>query len=485
MTSDLDPDRREREELLRAIGGFAQDQIDGLTARPAKGTMGQEGLRIAEEVSVPIAEDPLEGGIERILGLLERAVQASFVTPHPGYLAYVPGGGIHAGALADYLGACLNRFTGLAAEAPALCRLEADVIDWLLAELGLDPDAGAGGVFTSGGSLANFAAVVTARESVLGEGADLRRAAAYVSAQAHHSAIKACRLAGIPERNVRAVAVDAELRMDPGALAAAIEADARGGLAPFLAISTAGTTGTGAIDPLTAIAALCRHHGMWHHVDGAYGAAFALCPEGRRALEGIQLADSITADPHKGLFLPLGIGCLLARDGEALRRAHQLDADYLASGEEGEPPSPAHLGPELSRPFRGLRPWLALMLHGAGAFREALGEKLELARHFHRELCRADAPELELLGPPQLSIVAFRLPRRAEEPLGDWNRRNVRWLERINDGGRVFLSKTRLPVADGAAETLRMCALSFRTHRPQIEACLEEIRRSVREEGEG
>jgi aromatic-L-amino-acid/L-tryptophan decarboxylase len=204
-----------------------------------------------------------------------------------------------------------------------------------------------------------------------------------------------------------------------------------------------------------------------------------LCARGREALLGIERADSITVDPHKSLFLPLGTGCLLVRDGEALRRAHQLDADYLATGEAGEAPSPAHLGPELSRPFRGLRLWLALMLHGAEAFREALNEKLELASFFYEALSSADTPALDLPGPPQLSTVAFRLPRQPNEPLEDWNGRNLRWFTRINEGGRVFLSKTRLPVADGTAEILRSCALSFRTHRPQINACLDENRRTL------
>jgi aromatic-L-amino-acid decarboxylase len=257
---------------------------------------------------------------------------------------------------------------------------------------------------------------------------------------------------------------------------------------PLAVVSAAGTTNSGAIDPLADIAELCRREGVWHHVDAAYGGAFVLCDEGRRRLAGIEAADSITFDPHKGMFLPYGTGCLLVRDGERLRAAHHMHAPYLqdfdALDRAGEPPSPTEYGPELSRDFRGLRLWLPLVLHGAGAFRRALTEKLELAQRLHDGLAAIDPP-LEIVDPPQLSVVTWRTPRRAGETVARWNARNAAMLARVNARGRVHLSSTVLPspgdpgpdgAAGEAAFTQRACVLSFRTHARHVDACIEDVR---------
>jgi aromatic-L-amino-acid decarboxylase len=292
---------------------------------------------------------------------------------------------------------------------------------------------------------------------------------------------KAVMLAGIPLANVRAVATDARWRLDEGALARAIADDRAAGRRPFLVVSSAGTTNTGAVDPLDRIADVCAREQVWHHVDGAYGGAFVLTDEGRAVLRGIERADSITFDPHKGMFLPYGTGCLLVADGERLRRAHRVDAGYLqdfdALDRRGEPPSPTDYGPELSRSFRGLRVWLPLVLHGAGAFRAALTEKLALARRLYDALAAAmehGAP-IEIVDPPQLSTVAFRLCRRAGEPLAEWNARNATWHQAVNRRARVHLSSTTLPSAEGPIFTLRVCVLSFRTHARHIDACAEDL----------
>jgi aromatic-L-amino-acid decarboxylase len=313
---------------------------------------------------------------------------------------------------------------------------------------------------------------------------------------------KAVRLAGIPPKNVRTIAVDARLRLDVAALEAAIAEDRSLGLVPTLVVSAAGTTNSGAIDPLAAIAEVCRREGVWHHVDAAYGGAFVLCDEGRRRLDGIEMADSITFDPHKGMFLPYGTGCLLVRDGERLRAAHHMHAPYLQDFEAldraGEPPSPTEYGPELSRDYRGLRLWLPLVLHGAGAFRRALTEKLDLALRLHDGLAGADVP-IEIVDAPQLSTVTWRTPRRSGETLAHWNARNATMLGRVNAKQRVHLSSTVLPApampgesgesgesgeigtgptglpATVAAFTQRACVLSFRTHASHIDACIEDV----------
>lgn len=472
------------EELHRWIGELARFAVDQLTAMPgmsARGMSLDDARARAREVRVPIGEDPRPGGMTEIVERLGRAYEASILTAGSGYLAFVPGGGLPAAAIADLAANLLNRYTGLEFGSPALVRLEADVLAWLAAAFGYDERAR--GLLCSGGSLANLSAVVVARLERLGEETDLRQAVAYTSSQVHHSVAKALRMAGLPASSLRKVAVDERLRLRPDELARHVAADREAGRQPFLVVSAAGTTNTGAIDPLPALADLCEREGLWHHVDAAYGGGFVLCDEGRRRLHGIERADSITFDPHKGMFLPYGTGCLLVRNGEALRRAHTMEADYLKNFGEGEDaaPSPADHGPELSRPFRGLRLWLPLMLHGADPFRRALEEKLALAERFHqglRALQAAGAP-VEVVDAPQLTIVPFRLRRREGEPPSAHEARNAAWLRAINERGRVFMSNTTLPTADGPAFTLRACVLSFRTHAADIERALEDVATTI------
>lgn len=479
---NLEPDRETRDRWLQILAQVGLDHVDGLEGAPTAPLVGPPGFARGAEVSQPIPEAPLPGGPEAIADLLRRASEASLPTTHAGYFAYIPGGGLFAGPLADAVAGQLNRYTGIAAAAPGLARLEADVLRWLAHEFGFGEDAR--GLFTSGGSLANFSAIVAARHDRLGAAPDLRQATVYTSSQVHHSVAKSVQLAGIPIENVRAVPVDARLRMDAQALSAAVDADLRSNRTPFLVVSSGGTTNTGAIDPLGAISEVSRTHGLWHHVDGAYGGAFVLCEEGKRRLSGIETADSVSFDPHKGMFLPYGTGCLLVREGAKLRAAHDVGASYLQDLSADElVPSPADYGPELSRDARGLRPWLALMLHGAAAFRQALDEKLHLATSLYDDLesAIADGLPLELVDAPQLSTLAFRLRRDgAAEPLERWNGRNAAFLDRINARGRAYLSSTTLPVTDGQAFTLRVCVLSFRTHAPHVAACLDDICASAR-----
>jgi aromatic-L-amino-acid decarboxylase len=233
---------------------------------------------------------------------------------------------------------------------------------------------------------------------------------------------------------------------------------------PFLVVASAGTTNTGAIDPMADIVEVAREHGLWVHVDGAYGGFFHLTERGRARFRGIEQADSITLDPHKGMFLPYGTGSLIVRDGAALREAHFAGAAYLQDlAAEGDLPSFSEYSPELSRDFRGLRVWLPLRLHGVGAFREALDEKLDLATYLYDALL--DVPELEVPWAPQLTVVPFRLR------VGD-DGTNQRFLDRINASKRVFLSST---MVDGRY-TLRACILSHRTHRDRIDECIEIVR---------
>ncbi|MGQ0678299.1 MAG: pyridoxal phosphate-dependent decarboxylase family protein [Actinomycetota bacterium] len=464
----LEPERALREQWVREAAEFVQAQIDGLAAAPASGPEGRELEDLLETLPVGIPDQPID--FAQALDRIGRAASVGLQPGGPGYLAYIPGGGLFASALAGFVSLSLNRYTGLSAASPAMARFERSVIELFLRELGLPADGT--GILTSGGSMANLSAVVAARVDAFGGGGDFSLATMYVSSQAHGSVAKAARLAGIPAANVRVVPAGTDLRMDPGALGSVIAADRAAGFRPFLAVASAGTTNTGSIDPLAAIGELSWQENLWYHVDGAYGGMFAFTEAGRTKLAGIELADSVTLDPHKGMFLPYGCGALLVRDVAPLARSHSYQADYLQDLAGSGPPSPADLGPELSRNDRGLLVWLPLALHGVDAFRRALQDKLDLAGFLCEGLRSMD---VEVPVEPQLSIVAFRLFRRANESLACWNGRNKRWLGRINGRRRVHLSSTLLPVEGGEAFTLRACILSFRTDRARVQMALEDI----------
>jgi aromatic-L-amino-acid decarboxylase len=298
---------------------------------------------------------------------------------------------------------------------------------------------------------------------------DFLRGTLYCSNQIHHSFQKAANLAGFPYANVRELPVDDQFRIRIDALEEAITNDRRAGFTPFLIAGSAGTTGTGAVDDLEALARIARNEKMWFHVDGAYGALFMLTERGRAVLKGIEQADSVILDPHKTLFLPFGTGAVLVRDAGALRRAHSLHADYLpAMQHEDELVDFCEISPELSRDFRGLRVWLPLKLFGIEPFREQLDEKLDLIAYAVDELRKIDG--IEIVAEPQLTITAFRLR-------GD-NEINRELLKRVTARKRVMLTPTTLP--DGRFVT-RVAIASHRTHRDRVDMMLDDVRSAVME----
>ena len=464
--------RLELDEVdLRALVGAAMDRICGelreLPTRPACVMEGGAELARSLREPLPRTGSPLP---ELLATIFDRALPVSYNTPGPGYLAYIPGGGLLHAAVADLIADAINRYVGLWRAAPGLVQLESNVIAWLCEIVGLP--AGSGGVLTSGGSLATFSATVAARHRLGERFAD---GTIYTSTQAHHSVARAAILAGFPAAQVRAIEVDDEQRVRVDRVADAIVADRAAGLRPCLLVASAGTTNTGAVDDLEGLADLAGREGVWLHVDAAYGGSFALTQRGRATLRGIGRADSITLDPHKGFFLPYGTGALLVRDPAALRRAHSVHADYLPPMQE-DPDFVdfCELSPELSRDFRGLRLWLPLKLIGADAFAAALDEKLDLAQHA-AEVLRGMA-EVELLAAPQLSLLAFRhVPARLCGDAGAVDEHNERLLAAINRRGRVYLTSTRL----AGRFVLRICVLSFRTHRERIDAGLADIAAAI------
>jgi glutamate/tyrosine decarboxylase-like PLP-dependent enzyme len=322
------------------------------------------------------------------------------------------------------------------------------------------------GTLTSGGSMANLTAIVTAREARDPDGGG----AVYMTRFVHHCVDKALHIAGRSRAPKRSIAIDNQGRMSPAALEEAIERDIVDGVRPWLVVASAGTIDNGLIDPLDEIADVCARHGVWFHVDGAYGGLFALCEEGKEKLRGIERADSVALDPHKTLFLPYGTGAVLVRDGNQLLGAFSATAAYISPlGESEVGPSPADLSPELTRHFRALRLWLPLQLAGVAAFRAAQQEKLALARYFHARL--SELSGFDAGPPPDLSVVAFRyVPEH-----GDADALGERLLQHLQQEGRVMLSGTRI---DGRYY-LRCAILSFRTHVEHVDEVIEALRRGA------
>lgn len=464
-TFALEPTAEQKRAMGEAVLDYLIGFLEGLPDAPASQLDG--ALEFARKLKEPVPEGG-EDAFEQVLGTIREAASYGFETAGPGYLAYIPGGGLFSAALADFIATCVNRFVNVWNPAPAFVQIEANVIEWLCGLFGMPEQSG--GILTSGGSMANFSAIVTARRAKLPD--DFLKGTVYVSGQTHASVAKAAMLAGLPPANVRSIDTDEELRISPVALKDQLDGDRAAGFQPFLLVANAGTTNTGAVDPIEELAAMAAEQDLWLHVDAAYGGFFYLTARGREAFRGIEKADSITLDPHKGMFLPYGTGCLLVRDRDLLREAHHIEASYLQDlGEEEEIPNFADYSPELSRDFRGLRVWLPLKLHGLDAFRAALDEKLDLTRVLHDGL--KETPGFELPWEPQMTVVAFRYRPSS----GDAEEFNRRLLDRINASKRVFLSSTMI---DGRF-IIRACIVSHRTHRDRIDEALEIIRRSAEE----
>ncbi|UHQ98058.1 aminotransferase class I/II-fold pyridoxal phosphate-dependent enzyme (plasmid) [Natrinema zhouii] len=463
---ELSPEKRHQmvEEATKRIW----DHLENLQDQPAADT--ENGAELAKQMQEPLPEEPTS--FEELLDLLfGDAIPCSVNTAHPGYLAYIPGGGLFHSAVADLISNSVNRYVGAWLTAPALARIEANVIEWFC-EI-VDYPEEAFGLLTTGGSMANLVATITARRENLSEA--FLDGVIYTSDQSHHSVAKAAVLAGFPAENVRSVPTNNEYQIRVDRLEEMIEEDRIGGKRPFLVVGSAGTTNTGAVDNLDALADLCDQEEMWLHADGAYGGFFTLTDKGRQQLSGIERCDSITLDPHKGLFLPYGTGALLVRNGQALARTHATDAEYIPDWDpDSEFVDFSHLSPELSRDFRGLRVWLPVKMHGIKPFRANLEEKLALARVATTEI--KDIDHVRVVAEPQLSTLAFRIEPPGIEGTA-LNELNQELLTAINRRGRVHLSGTTL----NDRFTIRISVLSFRTHKEHIIHCIEDLKESTKE----
>ncbi|MFN0153919.1 MAG: pyridoxal phosphate-dependent decarboxylase family protein [Gaiella sp.] len=411
---------------------------------------------------------PVTGG--SALAALDEAARIldhSIAQPRPRYFAFIGSSGLPIGVVGDLLASCYD--VNLATWAAAATRLEETAIAWAAEFLGFPAETGA---FTSGGTVSNVTALAAARERALPgsrrSGLAGRRGALYASAEAHYSVQRSAELLGLGDENVRLLPIDGERRLVPEAVAEAIARDRAAGVTPVAVVATAGTTLTGAVDPLDALADICEEAGAWLHVDGAYGGAAATVPETRALFAGLERADSLTVDAHKWMFLPKACGILLVRQRDDLTAALAHEEAYLPHDRLEQHMVDITL--EYSRPFRALKLWLAFRVHGASAIREAIGRNVTQARLLHEELLACEDME-PLCGPPPLSIVPFR---HRPPGVADLDDHNARLAQALQADGRVWIAPARV---DGVV-CLRPCFVNFRTTDDDVRA-LVEITREV------
>lgn len=377
---------------------------------------------------------------------------------HPSFFAFIPGSGTWPGALADLVASAANVYAGSWMESAGASQVELEVLRWFADWIGFPAEAG--GVLVSGGSAANMTALACARERLVGGMAS--NLVVYLPDQAHSSFARAARVLGFSPAQVRVLPVDEHHRLRPRALAGAMQADAAAGMRPLFVVASGGSTNTGAVDPLPELAAIAHRHGAWFHVDAAYGGFAVLAERGRVALDGIELADSVTLDPHKWLYQPYECGCLLVRDARTLPGAFAITPDYLRDSEAGRGEvNFADCGLQLTRTSHALKIWVSLRVFGLSAFRAAVEGSLDLAEHARALVERS--PVLELAAPPSLGVVCFR--RRFDE---DEDAQNAGLVAALESSGLGLVSSTRLR----GRYAIRLCALNHTSREEDVERVL-------------
>ena len=455
----LELDRATMQTLGRRVADVIAEHLSTLRSKPAFTAI----TRVEAERLIAAPAPRAGADFETILGTLrERVFANAAFEPHPGFIAYVPSCPTFPAVLGDWLTTGYNFFGGNWNVAAGPSEVELVVLEWLRSWVGMP--AGSGGLLTNGGSGANLTAVVAARHEAVGDDATrLARLTMYLSDQSHSSVQRAAWMAGVPRKNIRLLACDDDFRLDPRTLARAIADDRAKGLIPFMVVGNAGTTNTGAVDPLNAIADLCAREKIWMHIDAAYGGFAVLAPDGRAALAGIERADSVTMDPHKWLFVPFECGCLLAKEPARLKTAFQILPDYMRDLEtSGGEVNFADYGEQLSRMTRGIKVWLNVQYYGMDAISGAIAYGLALAPLAER-LVRADEM-LEVLAPATLGILCFRAhPRGVDDP-ATLDELNGDILKRVNESGKFFISSTRIR----GAFSLRICPIGHRTRESDM-----------------
>ena len=465
---------------FRTLGHQLVDQLarllESVRHRPVTNDESPAAVREALDADAPLPESGTDPG-----PLLERTAQLLFdhslFNGHPRFFGYITAPPAPIGILGDLLAAALNPNVGARVLSPAATEIEAQAVRWIAALIGYPVDCG--GLFVSGGNMANLVCFLAARAARAGwdvrelgaSGDSGRRLRVYASTETHTWIQKAADISGLGTASIRWIPTDAGLRMDVRALRRQLESDVASGDVPCLVVGTAGSVSTGAVDPLPEIGALCKEHGVWFHVDGAYGAFAAAVPEAPDELRGLGLADSVAADPHKWLYAPLEAGCALVRDRSALRAAFAYHPPYYHFDEQMT--NYVDYGPQNSRGFRALKVWLALKHVGAAGYRKMIGDDIRLSQTMAAAVERH--PELQLTT-QHLSITTFRyvppdLRNRIGEPSVEQHLDllNRELLDRLQRGGEAFVSNA---VVD-QRYVLRACIVNFHTTEADIEATIE------------
>lgn len=473
---DIDP------EAFRRYGHEVIDWIAGYLAEPERYAV-LSRVRPGE-IAAQLPAHPPAGPepMERILADFERIILPGITHwNHPGFFAYFAISGSAPGILGELLTAALNVNGMLWKTSPAATELEQVTLDWLRQMLGL-PD-GLHGVIMDTASISSLVAIAAAREALdldirrqgMAGRPELPRLRLYTSEQAHSSIEKGALTLGLGQQGVRAIPVDEAFRMDPAALEHAVEEDRAAGWRPFFAAATVGTTSTTSVDPVPAIAAVCRRQGLWLHVDGAYGGIAAVAPELRHVLAGCEHADSIVVNPHKWLFTPIDCSAFYVRDPAMLRRAFSLVPEFLRTGEDDEVTNYMDWGVQLGRRFRALKLWMVLRYFGHEGLAARIRAHVELARRFAAWV--DESPDFERLAPAPLSTVCFRAHPRGLDDARALDRLNERLLSAVNASGEVYLSHTRLR----DRYTLRLAIGNIRTGEQHVARAWELLQAKLKQ----
>ncbi len=461
ISGNLEPTEQERDHFLEKTKNYTNHFINTLDSSKTFETkkVNAERLSVNNE----------KRSIEEVLNIYASEVAETGMKPASGgHLGYIPGGGIYASSLADYLADITNEYAGMYFASPGGVTIENHLIDWMKSIFGF-PSTSVGNL-TSGGSIANLIALTAARDKHRIKNAIIEKSVIYMSPQVHHCIHKALRIIGLEDVQIRYLELDDNSKIIAEDLKDKIQVDKSNGLNPFVVVASAGTTDTGAIDPLEAIGEIAKANNLWYHIDGAYGGFFVLIDKVKNKFKGLEMADSLVIDPHKGLFLPYGLGAVLVKDKQAVYHSNHYVANYMQDAiNEDFPVNPADVSPELTKHFRGLRLWLPLLLHGLEPFQACLEEKLLLTTYFREELKKIGFK----LGPePDLSVSYFWYPSTTDE-----NEFNERLIQEIHKDGEIFLSSTLI----NGKFVIRMAILSFRTKLETIDRAISMIDRIRKE----
>ena len=459
---------QEFRELAKQVTDLAAEYLEGIDSRPI--APNSRGTDLENVFSNALPED----GLGRdALNDLQAVIRHSRLQ-NGRFFGYVLGSGEPVAATTDLLASVLNQNVTAWRSSPAAVTLERIVVSWLAEAIGCNEF---GGSLTGGASTANLMGLAMAREAKTpaNERGSAAQAVVYASEEVHMSIPKSVALLGIGRENLRLVRTNESFRMIPEELERAIRQDKNAGKTPIAVVASAGTVNTGAVDPISDISHIARAHGLWLHLDGAYGALAAMAVPAKFA--GLGLADSISLDPHKWLYQPLDCGCLLYRDHAAAQKAFAYTGDYarVLSDDPIESFAFFEETTELSRRFRALKLWVSLRYHGLAAFRKSIRQDLEHARRLAEAI--VDQPELELVAPVELSAVCFRYLGKGGHSEGDLNRFNPAILKRVVERGRVYLSNASLR----AKFCLRACIVNHRTTDADVDSVIPEVLEAAKE----